>query len=265
VYYPVPTAAPVRSGCSAPVLLGIVAAIAGMCAIGIVSSARKRSSSKWPSSYARTTPPSNPYAYAPRPGEYAPPASVRFDTDGQLPGYRRAFYYLGWFTNTSPTTIGRGRVTVVFIDAQGREVLSQQGFTDRELIHPQERVPMKILVNDPPVFAHVRFEPTAARAGTWQHEVVGLSAELISARRNSYGSTWEVTGRVLHRGSESARFVKVEIQALDASGRLLDLQSAYVDGEAMEPGGTAHFRSLSLAPQSAPARFALFVSGRPAR
>ena len=246
-------------------LLSIVATIAGLCAIGVATGKKRTLGSKSTSSYLRTIPSSNRYGHTPPAVENAAPATARFEQDRQLPGYRNAFYYLGWVTNTSPFAIDRGRVTAVFTDAQGREVLSQQGFTDRELIQPQERVPIKILVSSPPGFARVRFEPTAVRAGNYLRLAAGLSAELISARRNTYGASWEVTGRVHNAGTERARFVKVEILALDANGHLLDLQSAYVDGEAMEPGATAHFHNQSLSPPSAPARFVLTVSGRPAR
>jgi len=51
-----------------------------------------------------------------------------------------------------------------------------------------------------------------------------------------------VSGKLLNRGTRATRRIIVHVQALDASGRVLEETEAFATPEAIEPGNTGRFR-----------------------
>jgi hypothetical protein len=207
------------------------------------------------------TPP--PTISAPVPEVAAPepeaPASASFEFHRTQSGYQTSFYSLGFVTNTSPFVIDKPKVIAVLLDAQGKELGTDFGFAERDVLAPNERSPIKILISDPPEHASIRYEIVARKSSYIPAQAEGLRIEPMPARPAQFGKdTWELEGKVHNEGTQSARFVSIEIQALDASGKLVGLATTYADSEVLAPGGMARYSTqLMLADKADHFEFAL--------
>lgn len=179
-------------------------------------------------------------APTPEPAEVA--ASATFEFHGLQSGYKTSFYALGFVTNTSPFVIDKPKVIAVLLDAQGNEVGTDFGFAERDVLAPNERSPIKILVSEPPEHASIRYEVIPRKASYIPAQVAGLRVEPTPPRPTRFGKdNWEVEGKVHNEGQQSAKFVSIEIQALDADGKLVGLGNTYADAEVLAPGAVARF------------------------
>jgi hypothetical protein len=197
-----------------------------------------------------------PTIAAPEPQQQA---SATFEFQRKQSGYQTSFYVLGFVTNTSPFVIGHPKVIAVLLDAQGQEVGTDFGFAERHVLAPNERSPIKILISDPPEHASIRYEIIAREASYLPTQAQGLRIEPMPARPAPFGKdSWELEGKVHNEGTQSAQFVSIEIQALDANGKLVGLTTTYADSEVLAPGGMARYSTqLTLADKADHFEFAL--------
>ena len=89
-----------------------------------------------------------------------------------------------------------------------------------------------------------------------------MRLEVLEKPHPSFANSWEATGKVFNEGKQSARFVKIDVLAFDATDKLVGLDFSYVDGERIAAGASARFRVMPLY-HSAPHHFKFEVSGRP--
>jgi hypothetical protein len=171
-----------------------------------------------------------------------PPATATFEFHRVQSAYQTSFYALGFVTNSSPFIIDKAKVIVVLLDAQGNEVGTDFGYGERDVLAPAERSPIKILVSEPPEHASIRYEVIAGKASYIPAQAAGLRIEPTSPRPATYGeNTWEFEGKVHNEGQQRAKFVSIEIQALDAEGKLVGLGTTYADGDVLAPGAVARY------------------------
>lgn len=196
--------------------------------------------------------------------EPEPPASASFNADSRISGYQSSFYVLGFLKNTSPFTIDKPKVTAVLLDKAGKELGSRDGYAEADAVPPGGVVPVKVLISDPPAHDRVSFEVVVKKASYVAEQVDGLRLEVSGAPHQTFGNSWEVTGKVFNDGPRAARFVKILVLAFDAKSKLIGLDATYADGESLAAGGSARFRAMPLY-DAAPHHFQFSVSGRPAK
>jgi hypothetical protein len=192
------------------------------------------------------------------------PATATFARESQISGYQTSFYVLGFVTNTSPFTIDKPKVTAVLLDKAGKEVATRDGYAESDALAPQATAPIKVLVSDPPAHDSIKFEIVAKKASYIPEQADGLRLELGEAPHATFGTSWEVTGKVFNDGKQAARFVHIQVLAFNAKNQLVGLDSTYVDGEAVAPGASGRFRAMPLY-DAPPHHFKLAVSGQPAK
>jgi hypothetical protein len=222
----------------------------------------ERSSSAIPPTSAPThTPPSTistavPEIAAPEPQA---PASATFEFQRTQSSYKTSFYSLGFVTNTSPFVIDKPKVIAVLLDAEGKEVGTDFGFAERDVLAPAERSPIKILISEPPEHASIRYEVVVRESSYIPPQAEGLRIEPMPPRPAQFGKdTWEVEGKVHNEGTQSAKFVSIEIQALDAEGKLVGLGTTYADADVLAPGGVARYSAqVTLADKADHFEFAI--------
>jgi hypothetical protein len=210
---------------------------------------------------AAHTPPSTisspvPELTAPEP---PPPASASYEFQRTQSSYKTSFYALGFVTNTSPFVIDKPKVIAVLLDAQGQEVGTDFGFAERDVLGPDERSPIKILISDPPKHASIRYEVIVREASYIPAQAERLRIEPMHSRPAQFGKhTWELEGKVHNEGTQSAKFVSIEIQALDGEGKLVGLGSTYADAEVLAPGDVARYSTqITLADKADHFEFAI--------
>lgn len=205
----------------------------------------------------------NPTAVA-RPAPDAPPEApptATFAFSARATGYQTSFYVLGWVTNTSPYVIDKPKVVAVLVDAAGSEVGTAQGFVSVSDLGPGEKAPIKILVNKPPPFAAIKYEPVARKATYRSPRASGLRVEPAPPKRSSFGSSWDLSGKVFHEGTEPAKFIRVTTLAFDAQGTLIGLHETFAQGaaEVLKPGESARFLAPAAFADTTPAKFEYLV------
>lgn len=174
--------------------------------------------------------------------EPEPPATATFEFHRTQAGYLTSFYALGFVTNSSPFVIDKPKVIAVLLDAQGNEVGTDFGFSERDVLAPGERSPIKILVSEPPEHASVRYEVVASKATYIPAQCAGLRIEPATPRREPLGNDrWKLEGKVYNEGQQRCEYVSIEMQALDTQGQLVGLDSTYADADLLAPGQVARY------------------------
>jgi hypothetical protein len=266
---PVATVQP-RSGPSVALLIALIAVVVLMGAGAAFFLGLSGSDDSESSAVASASPPSvslpalaAPVAVqVPAPEPVAPesPATATFVFDGTRPGYQSSFYALGWVTNTSQFVIDRPAINAVLLDAAGTEVGVHKGFAESDALGPGERAPVSILIKDPGPHESLQFEVVPRRATYVAERVEGLRLEPSAPKRASFGSGWDIAGKVVHDGQVGAKFVKILILGLDEDDKLLGVHFTYADAETLQPGQSARWSSPSVMLGSKPAKFEYVVS-----
>jgi len=190
------------------------------------------------------------------------PTTATFELDHKRPSAGTSFYAIGWVTNTSSHAIDKPKVVVVLRDASGQEVGTGFGFTEADELAPGERVPISVLVQDPPAFATIDAEVHARPSSYARARIDGLRIEANAPK--SDGFTTRVEGKVHHEGTVPARFVRIEVRAYDAKDELLGLDTTYADAEVLAPGASARWQAFMLAYEEPPVRYEFTVQAMPA-
>jgi hypothetical protein len=227
------------------------------------SASERPSTSSTKATEARARPSSVEVGPAPsREAEAEIAATAEFELHGTRSGLQTTFYVLGYVTNTSPFPINKPKLTVVLLDADGKEVGTSNGFGEDDVVEPGDKTPASVLVKDPPEHASFSVEVSPRKSTFALKEVSGLEVEAGEPTRASFGDSLDIAGRVHHRGDEAAKFVKVQVLAFDTNDKLLGIYSSYADAERLEPGAFARFSTRSMRFETDPARFELSASGR---
>ena len=66
-----------------------------------------------------------------------------------------------------------------------------------------------------------------------------------------------------HEGTVDARYVQVEVQALDEAGELVGLVSSFVGGDGIAAGSSATFKTSHTKTMREPTSFTYAVTGMP--
>lgn len=252
--------------------LGLGAAIASIAVLGAVSG------------YVLTRPSATPRIASPQPrtansvernerssvepaeaDEPEVPATATFEFDGTRPSVKTSVYALGWVTNTSPFTIDKPAVNAVLLDKQGQELGLFKGFAQIDVLGPHERAPVSVLIKDPPAYDQMKFEVVPRKASYIPDMVTGLKVEAAAPTRAPFGHGWKLTGKVVHEGTEPAKFVKIVAMGLDEQGKLLGVHFTYADAQNLAPGQTARWSVPSAVFAADPAKFDFTVSATVAR
>jgi len=193
------------------------------------------------------------------------PATAEFEFHTELSGYQSSFYALGKVTNSSAFVIDKPKVIAVLLDAQGNEVGTDFGFAERDALGPDQSSPIKILIKDPPAHASINFEVVVKKASYVPGEVEGLRVEPGAPQAAQFGDNrWEIDGKVFNEGDTPAKFVQIQILALDAEGEYVGIDSTFADADVLAPGSSARWKALSVSTAGEVDHFEFSVNGRPA-
>lgn len=192
------------------------------------------------------------------------PAVARFVMDHRRPSAGASFYAVGFVSNASPFTIDRPKITAVMKDAKGVEIATAFGYAD-DPIPAGQKVPVQVLVSDPPAFATIDFEIVAKKATYVAAAADGITLESGPVQSGRLGNGFGASGKLVHGGTARAKFVRIQILAYDASDKLLGVDQTYADIDVLEPGGTARWNAMMLPYAETPARWEMTVSAQAAR
>ncbi|MEZ4340926.1 MAG: hypothetical protein R3B82_30245, partial [Sandaracinaceae bacterium] len=193
------------------------------------------------------------------PPDVAPSASFEMHSRRRSGG---ALWIYGFVTNTSPLPLGKVKVTAVLHDAKGEEIAQDSGYSEWDVLAPDERSPIVMLVSDPPAFDSITFETHADAPFYLPTLVAGLELEGKEPHKDAFLG-YKATGKVHHRGDAPARFVRVDALGYDKDDKLIGTAFAYADVDVLAPGASARY-SLNFFDSTKYKRFEFFVHAQPA-
>lgn len=187
--------------------------------------------------------------------EFEPQRSMKDGSGGLL--------VTGLVRNTSATWVERPLIAAVCLDAKGAELSRAQGAAEREVLLPTGSSPVQIAVPGGAACDHLSYEVTARKPDVVAVYAAGLRVASNQLDQDGAGG-WELTGTVVNEGQRRARYVQVQVLALDVAGRIVGVNSVFAKGDALEPGSSTRFRAGPLRYLEPPDRFEFTAYGRTA-
>ena len=169
----------------------------------------------------------------------------------------------GIVRNTSLTIIARPGITVICKDEAGVELGRSSGEAEREVLLPNGTSPAKVPLPTLPRCPVAEVELVVERPEQVAMYARDLVVEGTIPTRVADGS-WEFTGNVVNKGDRIARYVQVQIEAYDVSGRLVGVDEVFAKGDLLPLGATTRFRLDRVRYGKEPSRFQLTAYGRSA-
>lgn len=169
----------------------------------------------------------------------------------------------GIVRNTSATFVERPELFAVCKDGAGVELSRASGRAEREVLLPAGTTPVKVLVPGGASCAELSYELEPRRPDQVAVYAPGLRVDSRDLRKSG-ADTWEITGTIRNDGHKRARYVQVQVLALDAVERIVGVDTVYARGDLLAPGGEARFRAGPLHYLKAPDHFEFTAYGRAA-
>lgn len=166
----------------------------------------------------------------------------------------------GLVRNTSATFLDRPEVVAVCRGAAGADEVLATGKAEREVLVPGATSPIEIAVPRGRACETLDYELTPRKPEVVAVYAPGLRVEASPSRLD--GEAWEFTGTVLNEGDRRARYVQVQVLALDVVGRIVGVDSVYAHGDLLAPSGRTRFRLGPVRYLKAPERFEFTAYGR---
>ncbi len=189
-----------------------------------------------------------------------PPGAV-FEQHHALDDGQGGLLVTGLVRNTSATFVARPEVVAVCRDAKGAERSRASGKAAREVLIPAGTSPIEIPVPGGAACARLDFELDPQKPDVVAVQAPGLRVASQDLRKDEAGR-WEITGAVVNEGDRHARYVEIQILAVDVVGRIVGVDSVFARGDLLAPGGSARFRAGPLSFLKEPERFEFTAYGR---
>lgn len=179
-----------------------------------------------------------------------------------------AFYVLGEVENQSEIVVGKVRINMEILDAEGQVLGVDFGFTDLNSITPGQRMPFKVLVPDfetTPAFTTATSYNLMLDPNDFVWRVASLQIITSTISIDSRGEA-TVTGKVENTGQQTARFVGISGAFYNAAGAVIGVNNTFTIEDTLAPGEIGNFelRLFSYAKQLGPIEsYNLVVEGMP--
>lgn len=169
----------------------------------------------------------------------------------------------GVVRNTSLTIVSRPDITVICEDEAGKELARATAGAEREVLLPNGTSPVKVPLPGVSRCPSPRFEVAVEKPDAVAVYARDLLVESDPPVKDATGA-WEFSGRVNNKGDRIARYVQIQIQAWDVSGRLVGVDEVFAKGDMLPLGGQARFRLSGVRYGKEPAKFEFTAFGRSA-
>ncbi len=172
-------------------------------------------------------------------------------------GAGHGFWVLGMIHNPHAHVVTDARAQVRLLDADGKTVAESDAAIDRSLA-PDARAAVAILVDDPVEHEQLELRASAVASTAEPMAPLQLTLEHEPPQRADLGGYF-VRGKVTNPGSAAVEGVRLEIQGLDKSGRLLGVD--WLQLEPIAAGAMIEFDLGELRYEQAPAHFVVTLVG----
>lgn len=151
-------------------------------------------------------------------------------------------YFIGEIVNTGTLPIAKPETIISLLDASGKRIAFQTGYTVHDVIQPKQIVPVAVLFTDPPP--------------TWQNFEVFLQAKQATGNEfmayTSFRAVEEslakgdhgyyvVSGEVKNTGTGKAEFVQAVVALYGQDQKLVGMGSAYLEESKLDPDASSSF------------------------
>jgi hypothetical protein len=172
-------------------------------------------------------------------------------------------FYIGEVSNTSQGPIADIKITLLFVDANGKQV-ARASFINPSIpvLQPGEKAPWKLFVGKlPPDWtqteATVALDPEDDPGATF----FPLTTEGVALAPPGKSAWVTGTGKVTNPNSQPLLGVLLILGLYDGGGKLLDVAQAVTDDKHLDPNGTTAFSAEFRNSTQIPANFKVFAVG----
>ncbi|MCZ7568236.1 MAG: FxLYD domain-containing protein [Ardenticatenaceae bacterium] len=153
-----------------------------------------------------------------------------------------SLYLVGEVQNTGEQTYQEVEVTVHLLDSSGTDLSTKTWGTKTSLLRPGETSPVVVIFEKPPAgWTEMRTEVTATPADFYLKYVYpDLTISQDTGGVPTFGD-YRITGTVTNSGAETAHFMEIIGTLYDKAGKVLAVESMFLQQEVLEPGQSAPF------------------------
>lgn len=214
----------------------------------------------------------DPSANSPnKPVEYgsdavAAPKAVRavFSDAVALPDRVGNVYFIGIYKNTGEAAIERPRVEATLWDSKKQKLVVGSGYAPFMNLLPGEEVPVKILVQNAPVYETVtyRVAPEAVRFGSPQRFKLTLDKPKLEPTQ--YGA-YRLSGTIRNNDSQELQFVHIVALLLDNKHSIVGMIDGFAGQRVLPAGDHSPYSIPSTLIKGTPTSFRLYSTATLAR
>jgi hypothetical protein len=172
-------------------------------------------------------------------------------------GVGRGYWVLGMIHNPHAHVVTDARAQVRLLDAEGKTVAESDAAVGRSLA-PDARAAVAILVAEPVEHEQLELHASGVSSTTEPAAPLSLTLEHEPPQRAELGGYF-VRGKVTNIGSAAVEGARLEVQGLDASGRLLGVD--WLELDPIAAGAVIEFDLGELRYEQAPAQFVVALLG----
>lgn len=153
-----------------------------------------------------------------------------------------AVYFVGEIVNTGNRPIAKPETIISLLDAEGRRLAFETGYTVQDIVMPGETVPVTVIFSDPPE-TWGTFEVFLQAKASTGREFMAYTAfasddTTISRDDNGY---YVLSGTVQNTGESRAEFIQAVASLYDGDGKIVGVGSAYLEQSKLDAGEQSTF------------------------
>lgn len=167
-------------------------------------------------------------------------------------------YFLGIYENTGKIPIRKPEVTVTLHDAKGNKIAAGRGFGMHNFLMPQEKTPIKILIQDAPNYHSFRINQKAEPPFIKQEKQGVVEISEVKLKQDDY--YYQFHARVTNKDSVPLEYVQIGIVFYDDDKKIIGIDTMYTEEKKLESGDFTILNGRIYSLKKPPTSYELFYT-----
>jgi hypothetical protein len=151
-------------------------------------------------------------------------------------------YFIGEIVNTGTLPIAKPETIISLLDASGKRLAFQTGYTIHDVIQPGQTVPVAVLFTDPPSIWQ-GFEVFLQAKPATGREFMGytdfrVESDALTKEEQGY---YVISGEMKNTGIAKAEFIQAVVALYGQDKKLVGMGSSYVEEGKLDPSASSSF------------------------
>jgi len=153
-----------------------------------------------------------------------------------------AVYFVGEVVNTGSHPIAKPETIISLLDAEGKRLAFETGYTVQDIVMPGETVPVTVIFSDPPETWSTFEVFLQAKASTGREFMAytAFTADYTTISKDDNGY-YVLSGTVQNTGESRAEFIQAVASLYGEDGKIVGIGSAYLEQSKLDVGEQSAF------------------------